>query len=290
MKRTRRDLCPGLVRPWLADDGAIVRFRLIGGRTDRPTLHRLLDVAEQYGDGRVLLTSRANVQVRGVTHDDGCLAEEFVDAAVGTGLIPHPQHELVRNVMVSPATGIVGGQADLTVVAQQFDDLLCAEPSLAGLSARFLTVLDDGRGDVLERELDLGIMAVDAEHAQVRIGSKHWGEVIGLSEVPATLVEYARRFVDLRGDAPDAPWHVDELPDGPERIAGPAHARDLRTHVRALPLPNGPIRDDGVVVAQHASCPDGVLTRDLLDTLPDLATAVVVTPWRSLLIPCKEPA
>ena len=29
--RTRGDLCPGALRPWPADDGLLIRLRLIGG-------------------------------------------------------------------------------------------------------------------------------------------------------------------------------------------------------------------------------------------------------------------
>ena len=58
--RTRRDLCPGVLRPWPADDGALVRVRLIGGEVTRAQLRRLGRVAETYGDGNVHLTSRAN--------------------------------------------------------------------------------------------------------------------------------------------------------------------------------------------------------------------------------------
>ena len=63
-ERTRGDLCPGVFRPWPADDGALVRLRLPGGHLSRTTLLSLVAVAEQYGDGRVHLTTRANLQLR----------------------------------------------------------------------------------------------------------------------------------------------------------------------------------------------------------------------------------
>src|SRR5690606_1864423 len=65
-ERTRRDLCPGLLRPWIADDGALVRVRVPGGQLSALALQGLLDVATTYGDGTVHLTSRANLQVRAI--------------------------------------------------------------------------------------------------------------------------------------------------------------------------------------------------------------------------------
>ena len=79
--RDRPDRCPGVLRPWVADDGALVRLRLVGGRTTPATLARLLDVAERHGDGTVALTRRANLQVRGLPQDeDGRLPGSVVAA------------------------------------------------------------------------------------------------------------------------------------------------------------------------------------------------------------------
>ncbi|MEO8815503.1 MAG: nitrite reductase, partial [Mycobacterium sp.] len=63
--RTRADLCPGVLRPWLADDGLLVRLRLVGGRLPVASLARLLAVSAEFADGRIHLTRRANLQVRG---------------------------------------------------------------------------------------------------------------------------------------------------------------------------------------------------------------------------------
>jgi len=54
--RTRLDRCPGVLRPWPADDGLLVRLRLIGGRLRSSALARLLDFSAEFADGRIHLT------------------------------------------------------------------------------------------------------------------------------------------------------------------------------------------------------------------------------------------
>ena len=53
--RVRRDLCPGVTRPWLAKDGALVRLRLVGGRLTTDQLKMLAEIAARYGDGDIHL-------------------------------------------------------------------------------------------------------------------------------------------------------------------------------------------------------------------------------------------
>lgn len=290
-ERRQTDRCPGVLRPWVADDGALVRLRLVGGEMTPQMLTDLMKIAATWADGTLLLTKRANVQLRGIDHralSDGtaCVPVDFVDAIAAAGLLPAPTHELVRNIMVSPLSGRLGGRADLFPVARQLDALLCADPAFAGLSARFLFVLDDGRGDLVDRYLDLGAMAVDADSAQVRVGSYHWGPVVPLADLPETLLSLARRFLDLRSPGDEAEWHVDELAGGGAALMNLNHARDLRTQVTSLRTPLGSLTQDDGRTADHVGVPDGVLTHDLSSTI--LATArrsVIVTPWRSVLLP-----
>jgi precorrin-3B synthase len=275
--RDRPDLCPGVLRPWPAEDGGLVRLRLIGGRLSLAELRALMQVSASYGDGDVHLTARANLQVRGLPLVDGQLLADVIGAITATGLVPHPTHELVRNVMVSPLSGLSGGVADLRPVATAFDELLCAEPGLAGLPGRFLIVLDDGRGDVQGRSLDLGAMAVDEQHAQLRAGTSGWGDVVPLSDVPTALVALAQAFLAARGSGDTASWHVDEL-EAP-LLDG---ARDGRTLRNAGPLSFGSF--DG---GEHLEIPGSVVTPGLLATLADQADdlPLVVTPWSGLVVP-----
>ncbi|UUZ58260.1 hypothetical protein [Nocardioides sp. B-3] len=79
----------------------LVRLRLIGGLVSSASLQALADVAEEYGDGRVHLTSRANLQLRALPGSGSALSSEVLAAIEATGLLPTRSHELIRNVMVS---------------------------------------------------------------------------------------------------------------------------------------------------------------------------------------------
>jgi precorrin-3B synthase len=283
--RTRADMCPGVWRPWHADDGLLVRIRLIGGLLPIAALQRLSEVSRQHADGCMYLTRRANVQLRGMRSDGPHLTAAAVAALESTGLIPTRTHELVRNVLVSPQTGLAGGRVDLRPVIDRLDTLLCGQPDLAGLPGRFLFTLDDGRGDLLDRltgagkrGTDLGCVALGNDEAQLRIGG-HWGEVAALADVAGRLVELASQFLEARGAGADAPWHIREL-DRPLRAPVVA---DPRLPTPAPPLPYGPVPG-----GTHVRVEGGVLTPELVQSMLEQATEathLVVTPWHGMLVP-----
>ena len=271
--RSRSDRCPGALRPWPAEDGLLVRLRLVGGRVPTATLRALVEVAEEHGDGHVHLTSRANLQLRGLRPASAgaeSLTPEALAAIEGTGLLPSRTHELVRNVMVSP---LGAGVADLRPAAEALDRLLLADPDLGALPGRFLFVLDDGTGDLLDRPCDLGLVALDAMTAQLRVGDD-WGDVLPLDDAPQRIADLARGFLRARGAGAGAAWHVRELavPLTDRRAADP------RVPAPSAPPPYGPV-PGGV----HLEVPESGLDRTLLASV--LAPEVVVTPWRGLFVP-----
>lgn len=272
-------MCPGVLRPWPADDGALVRLRVPGGRVSPESLAALHGVAARYGDEDVHVTTRANLQLRALpTGRDGRLADEVVGAIVATGLLPAPTHELVRNVLVSPLTGLVGGRTDLRPLTDRLDAGLRTDPALAGLSGRFLFVLDDGRGDLVTRDGDLGLTVLDGDSAQLRVGGS-WSAVVPVDEAADRLLGLARDFARARGTGPDAPWHVRELP---VPLAAPRPG-DGRLPTPAPALSYGPVPGSSGRI-EHVEAPDGVLDRALIDRLTGGdVTELVVTPWRGVL-------
>jgi precorrin-3B synthase len=262
-------------RPWPAEDGLLVRIRLIGGRISAAQVEALADVSQQYGDGDVHLTGRANLQVRGLPGSLGALPSEVASALEATGLVPSRTHELIRNVMVSPQTGLAGGRADLRPIAMQLDHLLCVDPDLAGLPGRFLFVLDDGRGDLIDRTCDLGLVALDGEHAQLRVGSI-WGRTVTLEAAPREVAALAHRFLAVRGEGPTAPWHVSELSES--LVSG---LRPDPEH----PSPSAPLPFGEVPGGRHLQIRDGVLDSETVHTLTGTDDELIVTPWHGVLIP-----
>lgn len=277
MNRYRADRCPGALRPWPAVDGLLVRLRLPGGRVATSALAQLVDVAEEHGDGHVHVTSRSNLQLRGMPARPGAetLPDEVLRALETTGMLPSRAHDLARNVMASPRTGVAGGRADLRPLVAALDAAICADPTLGGLPGRFLFVLDDGTGDLRARSCDLGLVALDAGRAQLRVG-EGWGPVVPLTEAHLHLADLARRFLELRGQGAAAAWHVREL--GVPLVEEEPPTRSLPPPSQAPPY--GPVTG-----GRHEPVPPGGLDRAAVTRLLDAAPAVVVTPWRGVFVP-----
>ncbi|MCL2613897.1 MAG: nitrite reductase [Nocardioidaceae bacterium] len=278
--RTRADRCPGALRPWPAPDGLLVRIRLIGGRVPLASLRALITVAEEYADGRIRLTSRANLQVRAFARRGAALAPEALAALEATGLLPSRTHELVRNVMATP--GFDGAMLDA------LDRALCADPVLAGLPGRFLLVLDDGRGHLLDRPCDLGVVLLGDDEAQLRIGDR-WGPVVVRAEVADRLVGLARDFVAARGSGAAAAWHVTELPGWGRVPESPGYG-GLRhtTPDPRLPAPSGPLPFGPVPGGRHVAVSADGLDRAAVEELSAGADHLVVTPWHGVLVPEED--
>jgi precorrin-3B synthase len=263
--RVRADACPGVFAPHDAADGPLARVRLPGGAVSAAQLRALADCAEACGDGDLHLTSRGNVQLRGVTRPG--LATRLTDA----GLLPSPSHERVRNVLASPLSGLRGGLADVRGLAFSLDRLLCSTPELASLPGRFLFAFDDGRGDVAGEGADVCWRATGLSSGTLLLAGGDIGRRVALVDAVSVLIEVALEFLRVRGSA----WRVAEL-DDPAWRGAPMPRFDV-------PVPVGLIARDGGFAA-------GVIPRfGQLSAAQARALAsygpVLVTPWKSLVLP-----
>ncbi|GLZ40210.1 hypothetical protein [Actinokineospora sp. NBRC 105648] len=154
-RRTGADACPGALDVHQAADGGLARVRVPGGQLTAEQLRVVVESAADLGNGVVELTSRANLQVRGLAPGTEV---DLAARLAAVGLLPSLSHEKVRNIMASPL-----GPGDLVA---ELDELLRATPALAALPGRFLFALDDGTGDVAWLGADLTAVPVDPHHSR----------------------------------------------------------------------------------------------------------------------------
>ncbi len=256
--RVRADACPGVFATHDAADGPLARIRLPGGAITKEQLTVLADAADDLGDGALHLTSRGNVQLRGVTRPG--LASRLSAA----GLLPSPSHERVRNILASPLSGTA------QELAPALDKALCAVPELAELPGRFLFALDGGRGDVSGEGADVcwrdGALLLDGADTGLRVAVENAVEA---------LIAVARAFVRIRETA----WRVGELHDPEPLLHGiPGETEEPRIFDTNPGLPIGPIGDAFGVAPVF-----GRLAAEQARAIAKAGNAVV-TPWRSILV------
>jgi len=270
--RERADLCPGVARPFGAADGAIVRIRTGARPVPVAALVQLLDVVASQPDPSLQLTSRGALQLRGLPDP---VPGDVRAAIVATGLVPSQPHELARNIVASPLSGLDGqGIGDVRSLVRELDEGLCADPDLAALPGRFLFAVDDGRGDVAGFGFDVGLLAMPSGSVTLMAGGSDRGWVVDAEAAVPFALELARSFLAARERLGSTAWHVREL----GVPIGPGGASPV-TLPRGAPAALGQHGRHAVV-----GVPLGLLTTAHVAALGEAATHVVATPWRSLVI------
>ncbi|MEU0162227.1 cobalamin biosynthesis protein CobG [Streptomyces sp. NPDC006261] len=287
--RTGGDACPGTLRLHRADDGSLARVRIPGGVLSADQAEALLAAAARFGDGELHLTSRGNVQLRGLGTECG---GELAGLLTAAGLLPSAAHERARNIVASPLAGL-DGSPSLGRWLTGLDELVCASAAAATLSGRFLFALDAGRGDVDALGADVTLIADGPPGAALlRIGATDEVFRVPVAHAPRAALLAAEEF--LRAARDSGAWRVKDLP-GDVRAAlirtigsaaGPAlHRPRPRTATPPAPGPHG----STTATALSTDVPLGRLTstqwRLLTGTARRYGGELRLTPWRGIVIP-----
>ncbi len=302
----QRGACPSVHRPFAEVDGNLVRVRVPGGVV---SAEQLRQVAAAGRRGTALeLTSRANLQIRGVPDGDlGAAAEALVGAGVTAA---DPEVDARRNVLASPTAGHDRAELlDCRTLVADVERLLIDTPH--ALSPKFGVVVDGGGAvHVRGRQHDVCLGAVRDRDGrtgfEVRLGSPL---TVGARQAPALVldVDDAASFVEA------AVVVIASHPAASGRAAGlvgamgeaqaistvacragvglrevDADALVTGTEPSARPIGIWPARQAGMVMI--GAMP--VLGRISAQTLEAVATLaeeqgdghVRLTPWRSLVL------
>ncbi len=259
--------CPGAHRPMMSGDGLVVRVRPRLARLDAAQVLGLCALARRFGNGTIDLTSRANLQLRGVDARDheavlrGLAELDLLDAEPGL--------ESRRNILVAP----LYAPGDLT--ARLASALMARLEALPELPAKFGFAMDAGPAPVLR----------DAS-ADIRIEAGRDGLILRADGAKSGVLVEERAAID-RAIAL-ARWFAQTR--APE-------TRRMAAHLAAEPLPEdwqgAAPGADGDALAPGPSplgpvygAPFGHLPADALADLMRRsgAAALRVTPWRLFLL------
>jgi precorrin-3B synthase len=296
----RQGWCPGALRPMQTGDGILLRLRLTCGVLTTDRARARASLSERYGNGLIDLTTRANLQLRGVslqTLNDimTALRElDLVDADV--------EAEAIRNVIASPLAGLdPRALVDIRPAVAALEGRLAADRSLRHLPAKFGFLFDDGGS--------LPLASVDADvRFEASAGNDGPRFVIRLAgvtdrclgsctpeEVPAKAAAIARAFLTLRATLEDAPRRMHRLI---ARVGIEMVARVGGLSVEAFGPASGNDAPPSAVVGVHsigsehyigAAVAFGRLNAGQLERLASIASRagaeeLRLTPWRTILV------
>ena len=250
-------------------DGLVLRIRPPLGRLTQAQGHGIAELAARYAQPLLDLTSRANLQLRGICEADypALLAGLQVLGLIDTDV----NAESRRNILVSPLWETGDGTPDLAHLLTE----TLAQPTAPQLPAKFGFALDCGPIPLL-RDCSADIRL--ERHAQGFLvyanGSTH-GVVACAESAIAQAMALAHWFIKAGG-----------APFGHGRMAALVAQTPVPAHLASTPVP-----------ATHAACPPwGLVPQGCVvgfefgqmpvDTLRALSALGLlrITPWRSLLV------
>lgn len=259
--------CPGALRPMQSGDGLVVRTRPRGGRLTPDQARAIADLSTAHGNGLIDLSSRANVQLRGVTEAshpaliEGLRALDLIDATA--------EAEARRNIVITPFWEATDATQDL---AAQLTEALAAADAFA-LPGKFGFVIDTASAPVLrEVSADIwletgpdGLLLAVADHALAK-------PVTAASAI-AEAIALARWFIAEGG-----------VTEGRGRMSALLKRRALPEGFTSPRLPAAPSPTPGTTAqGQLVGFEFGQMHAETLAALADLGQ-LRITPWRMLLI------
>ncbi|HTR11942.1 MAG TPA: precorrin-3B synthase [Roseiarcus sp.] len=205
LPQQRKGWCPGALKPMPTGDGLLARVRASGGRLALDQAAAIADAAIICGNGVVALSSRANIQIRGVSERS---LPDLRARLAGAGLLDFdPEVERLRNIVVSPLSDIDPDAAfDLAPCVAALEARLKEDETLRLLPAKFGFVLDaDGRLPLSDIDADIRFEAareeVAAAFAVHLAGDDSRAAICAAADLADTAARLARAFLSFNREA-----------------------------------------------------------------------------------------
>jgi precorrin-3B synthase len=301
----RKGWCPGALAPMQTGDGLLVRIRVPGGRLDLDRLAAIADCAALFGNGIIEISSRANLQLRGIAEAALPALQRRLDEL---GLLDaDAAAESIRNIIASPLSDLdPSAIVDTIPIVAALEARLGDDSSLHRLPPKFGFVIDGGGALPLgEIEADIRFAAFHGTDgpgfAVTLAGADDFSASCAPREVADVAAALAHSFLRLAGEGVEAPRRMRGLV---ARFGAAAifAAADLAHSPSLAPISRKAAFQDFLGVHQFgpAACVGaapslGRVTADDLRLLARearrrAAIDVRLTPWRALIVAVLNPS
>ncbi len=278
----QRGVCPTLSEPMPTGDGLLARINLTNGAISLSSLTEIAKAAQRFGNGMLEVTSRGNLQIRGLraeTVSSMNAAVEAIDVSIRTGL----------PIDIAPLAGLCPEErADPRQLA---DAIKSGSADFAGeLGPKVSVVVDGGGASMLGGvKADIRLTALDADTWQVALaGNAETATPLAIhhtTEATACVIELLRKIASAGKQARGR----DLLPDEFAPIADTvSHEATHRTVKPGDILPLADKRTAAVIALPFGSANSETLIA-LCTTLQSLGiTELRLAPDRMILLLCPD--
>ncbi|AQU87762.1 precorrin-3B synthase [Komagataeibacter nataicola] len=247
-----RGWCPGLHTPMEAADGWLVRVRPPLGRLSAPQGRLVARAARTHGNGLIELTSRGNLQLRGLTPDSArAFAHDMAEAGLAS---TDAATEARRSLLLSPLAGIDPQAApDAPAIIHALDAALARASTLRGLPAKFVIAVECGgyvpagtlRADIVVRAQGAGWLVACGARALPCPAAAITPTVLALAHALAACGSRPLRDPALGTQAFDRLGLLEATRAAPSAVRNtPCLAGALPGHAMGAVLPPGPMDAD----------------------------------------------
>ncbi len=265
--------CPGALTPMLSGDGWLVRIRPPAGRLTPPQAAGIAAAALTHGNGTIDLSSRANLQLRGIRA--GAYAALIADLTP-LGLIDAtPTEESARNILVTPFWHPAD---DTQPLAAALANALATAPPLP---AKFGFAIDAGPSPVLtQAPADIRIERSPHGHLILRPDIHPFGHLTTRQTAVQDALTLAAWFLASGGSQQGRGRMAALIQSGTQLPAG---FTEPASQPAATPTPG--LTPQGWLTALAF----GQISAETLQTIAALNRPLRLTPWRMLLIEGTAP-
>jgi precorrin-3B synthase len=199
--RVGEQFCPGVLRAVQAKDGLLIRIRVPGGLIEANQLKIVADLSQNLADGSIEITSRANLQLRGIRGQD---LNSIVEGISSGGLLPSPQHDRVRNIVMNPIAGLDREELiDPRPFIHELDRLLRADVAFVDLHPKFSFAIygDSRRFNRSQDDISLEPVELNSTiYFHLSIGGVPSGFVVQRSDAVECMLAVATMCIRLAAE------------------------------------------------------------------------------------------